>query len=96
MEIGICTDRNDFFYDIHSLVKSFFPDDDVSIFCDEDREKCERSRNLLIRVEIPEYGTGRKEARDTIAKYILFYNRVRIHQSLGYLTPVEFENLFAA
>ena len=38
----------------------------------------------------------RKEARDAIAKYVLFYNRVRIHQSLGYLTPVEFERTFAA
>ena len=38
----------------------------------------------------------RQEARDAIAKYILFYNRVRIHQSLGYLTPVEFEKTFAA
>ena len=38
----------------------------------------------------------RQEARDAIAKYILFYNRVRIHQSLGYLTPVEFERTFAA
>ena len=38
----------------------------------------------------------RKEAQDAIAAYLLFYNRVRIHQSLGYLTPVDFERMFAA
>ena len=38
----------------------------------------------------------RKEAEEAIAAYLLFYNRVRIHQSLGYMTPVEFENAFAA
>ena len=37
-----------------------------------------------------------KEAEDEIAAYILFYNRRRIHQSLGYLTPADFERLFAA
>jgi len=31
MKVGIIVSREDFFYDIHSLVKAFFPDDDVSI-----------------------------------------------------------------
>ena len=64
MNIGICTDKNDFFYDLHSLVKSFFPDDDVSIFCEEDTEKSSEHRDLLIRIGIPEYPnmerTGKK------------------------------------
>ena len=34
MNIGIQTDKDDFHYDIHSLVKSFFPDDDVTVFSD--------------------------------------------------------------
>ncbi|MBR1559194.1 MAG: IS3 family transposase, partial [Clostridia bacterium] len=38
----------------------------------------------------------REEAKDEIAAYLLFYNRHRIHQSLGYLTPVDFEQLCAA
>lgn len=38
----------------------------------------------------------RKEAEAAIAKYLLFYNRVRIHQSLGYLSPASFEASFAA
>lgn len=38
----------------------------------------------------------RREALDTIAEYLLFYNRIRIHQSLGYRSPVDFENEFAA
>ena len=38
----------------------------------------------------------RTEAVNAVAKYILFYNRVRIHQTLGYVTPAEFEARFAA
>lgn len=38
----------------------------------------------------------RSEAADSVAKYILFFNRSRIHQSLDYLSPVEFEMIYAA
>lgn len=33
----------------------------------------------------------RQQAEDTVSRYMLFYNRSRIHASLGYLCPAEFE-----
>lgn len=38
----------------------------------------------------------RDAAQSAITMYILFYNRSRIHQSLNYLSPVRFEEWFAA
>lgn len=38
----------------------------------------------------------RAEAKSAVMRYILFYNRSRIHQSLAYLAPVEFEKAFSA
>jgi putative transposase len=39
---------------------------------------------------------SRKEARITIFDYIeIFYNKKRIHSSIGFLSPVEFEQLYA-
>ena len=41
------------------------------------------------------YGT-RDEAKQDIFKYIeLYYNRVRMHSSLGYMSPVEYERQYA-
>ncbi len=35
---------------------------------------------------------SRQEARTVLFEYIeVFYNRVRLHSSLGYLSPVEYE-----
>jgi len=33
----------------------------------------------------------RQQAHQSIAKYMLFYNRNRLHENLGYLSPAEFE-----
>ena len=68
MNIGIRTDKNDFFYDIHSLVKSFFPDDDVAIFSEDDEEKCACPRDLTIRVAIPPAYERRKDAKDLLKR----------------------------
>lgn len=41
------------------------------------------------------YGT-RDEAKQDIFKYIeLYYNRVRMHSTLGYMSPVEYERQHA-
>ena len=67
MNIGIKLSKDDFMYDIHSLVKSFFPDDDVSIFTDSDAEKCGAARDLLLCVDIPDY-IDRKAAKDGLKR----------------------------
>ena len=39
----------------------------------------------------------RNEARQSVFEYVeAFYNRVRLQQRLGYMSPVEFENLSKA
>lgn len=38
----------------------------------------------------------REAAQRAVGAYILFYNRVRIHQYLGYLTPARFEQVSSA
>lgn len=46
-------------------------------------------------VEERSYGT-RDEAKQDIFKYIeLYYNRVRMHSTLGYMSPVEYERQYA-
>ena len=46
-------------------------------------------------VEEGSYGT-RDEARQDIFKYIeLYCNRVRMHSTLGYMSPVEYERQYA-
>ena len=67
MNIGICLDRNDFMYDIHSLVKSFFPDDEVHIYTKDDPVRQACRRDLVLNVEIPEY-TDRKNAKDSLKR----------------------------
>ncbi len=45
---------------------------------------------------VPQYFKTRDEARAAIFDYIeLFYNRKRIHQSLGYRTPEQVEREWA-
>lgn len=42
----------------------------------------------------PRHFQTRQQAQDAIAQYMLFYNRLRIHASLGYRSPVDFEAHF--
>ncbi len=62
MNIGIRLNQDDFFYDLHSLVKSFFPDDDVSIYTDDDAGKAVLPRDLEILVEVPAYLPDERKA----------------------------------
>ena len=39
--------------------------------------------------------TTRQQAQDAVMTYALFYSRIRIHQSLGYMTSITYEATFA-
>lgn len=69
MKVGIEVSKDDFLYDLHSLVKSFFPDDEVQIYTSSDTEKSAVPRDLLIRVTVPDY-TDRKEAKNSLKREV--------------------------
>lgn len=48
-------------------------------------------RSLKVECVDAEHFATRRQATDEITEYMLFYNRRRIHASLNYRTPVEFE-----
>lgn len=48
-------------------------------------------KSLKVEAISRQHFRSRKEAEGAVAKYMLFYNRKRIHATLGYLTPSEFE-----
>ena len=41
-------------------------------------------------LEVVEYGNGAEALRE-LASYIRYYNGERLHSSLGYVIPIEFE-----
>jgi hypothetical protein len=61
MKVGVRLSRNDFMYDMHSLVKAFFPDDDVSIYTEDETEKCSLPKDLEFFVTIPNMSTGKRQ-----------------------------------
>ena len=67
MKVGVRLSRNDFMYDMHSLVKAFFPDDDVSIYTEDEQVKCALPKDLEFFVTIPDY-TDRKETKDALKR----------------------------
>ena len=36
----------------------------------------------------------RRQAKDEVIDWITFYNRKRMHSTLGYMTPMEFEKMW--
>lgn len=69
MKVGICTDKTDFFYDIHSLVKSFYPDDEVTIFDQSDTSKNDLPYDLVLPIHIPKYSV-RSEAKNKLKRQL--------------------------
>ena len=66
-------DRQEFEYDIHSLVKAFYPEEDVVVFYPGKRKPdAVPSREMY--VEIPTEGAGRKENKDKLKQDL--YNRL--------------------
>ncbi|MDO4479223.1 MAG: coproporphyrinogen dehydrogenase HemZ [Lachnospiraceae bacterium] len=63
----IC-DKEDFFYDIHSLVKSFYPEDEVVVLTAED-EKAKEAYDDVLHLTIPPY-TVRLEAKNELKRHI--------------------------
>jgi putative transposase len=57
------------------------------------------SFNASVKMEciFPVHYKTRQEARQSLFEYIeIFYNRYRLHSSIDYLTPEEYEHLYAA
>ena len=48
-------------------------------------------REFIDAVTVDAYGTDEEVRRAVIEFIEIFYNRQRLHSSLGYLTPVEYE-----
>ncbi len=67
MKIGIGLSAPDFQYDIHALVQSFFPDDELVLFGPLDTEKAAGVYDRTMYVKIPEL-TDRKAAKNILKK----------------------------
>ncbi|MGX8704816.1 MAG: coproporphyrinogen dehydrogenase HemZ, partial [bacterium] len=85
MNVGVCLNKEDFFYDLHSLVKAFFPDDEVQIFSAADIEKAGEPRDLRIEIEIPEY-TDRTQAKNALKQELYRTLKAYTGQSLPWGT----------
>lgn len=55
MKLAVICSREDFFYDVHSLVKSFYPDAELTLFTVDDEGKMAEAWDETISVEIPFY-----------------------------------------
>ena len=61
--IAVQLNRRDFEYDIHSLVKAFYPGKDVSIFCGEDAKDAELKISVFFEDKKDKEKTGEIEIR---------------------------------